>query len=89
MTPASNDLNALSSDLHHLTTLIRVVTNLSIDIVDPDKKQCEQTVKEINQVSDLLWIARDMVEAITANSEAAHKRVLTERREAVAGGGVS
>lgn len=85
MTPASEDLNDLTSDIHHLKTLIGVITNLAIDIVDPDKTQCERTVKEINELSDLLWIARDMVGAIATNGEATHSRVMLERREAKLG----
>jgi hypothetical protein len=81
MTPSSDDLNDLTSDITHLKTLIRLVTDLVIDIIDPGKEQCEQTKKEVSQASDLLWIARDMVEQIASNAEACHQKVLGARKE--------
>ncbi|MBL8578119.1 MAG: hypothetical protein JNK47_12905 [Mesorhizobium sp.] len=74
----SDSHNDLTSDLHHLKTLVRIITGLAIDIVDPDKTQCERTKHEINEVCDLLWIARDMVETIADNSDAVHKKALKE-----------
>lgn len=88
MTPRSDDMNDLEGDIRHLSTLLGIVTSMAIDIVDGSKTQCETTKKEIGTVCDLLWIARDMGEAIAINSEAAHKRVLIEKnalRQEIAG----
>ncbi len=77
MTRPSDDLNDLTSDIAHLSTLIGVITGLAIDIISPDKEQCEQTKQEINEVTDLLWIARDMVEQIVKNGESCHDKALS------------
>jgi hypothetical protein len=46
--PASYDLNDLHSDLTHLSTLIKVITEKALEI------------PEIGDVTGLLWIARDL-----------------------------
>ncbi len=75
MTRPSDDLNDLTSDIAHLSTLIGVITNLAIDIISKDKEQCELTKKEIGEVTDLLWIARDMVKQLVKNGESCHDKV--------------
>lgn len=86
MTRSSDSLDNLTGDLRHLSTLVQQITNLAMDIIAPDKQQCEQTKKEVTVVTDLLWIARDMVEAIAENSDAVHHKVLAERNAARKGG---
>jgi len=71
MIRASESLDDLTSDIRHLQTLICVITNLAIDIDEPSKQQ--------NEVSDLLWIARDMVEQLAENGDAVHLKVLAEQ----------
>jgi hypothetical protein len=75
----SNDMNNLTSDIRHLSTVVGVITSMALDIADPDK--------QLNEICDLLWIARDMVEQLVENGEACHDKVLAETaaaREAVA-----
>lgn len=86
MTRPSESMDDLTGDLRHLSTLIGVITNKAIDIIDPDKQQCEQTKKELGELSDLLWIARDMVEQVADNGEACHRKAIAERNATKNGG---
>lgn len=79
MIRASESLDDLTSDIRHLQTLIGIITNLAIDIDDPSKRQ--------NEISDLLWIARDMVEQLAENGDACHHKVLADKNaERMTGG---
>lgn len=64
MTRPSDNLNDVESDIGHLRTLITVVTGMAIDLENPSSEQ--------NDISNLLWIARDLVDQIDANIAAAH-----------------
>lgn len=82
MTCPSDDLNDLTRDLRHLATLIGMITNMAIDVIEPDKSTADYQ-RDVGAMSDLLWIARDMVEAVADNSDAAHRKVLAERNAAL------
>ncbi len=79
MTHPSDSLDELTADIRHLSTLIGLIPHVAIDIVDADKEQCERTKKEVGEVTDLLWIARDLVEQISENGAACHGKVIAER----------
>lgn len=77
MTRPSADMNDVESDIGHLRTLIAVVTGMAIDLDKPSPEQ--------NDISNLLWIARDLVEQIDANITAAH--IAMNEKIAAANGG--
>jgi hypothetical protein len=52
----------------------------SDDIINPDRT-IEDYRKAVNEVTDLLWIARDMVEQLVENGEACHDEVLAAARK--------
>ncbi|MGB3502275.1 MAG: hypothetical protein WBA44_11665 [Mesorhizobium sp.] len=70
MTPSSDDMNDLTSDLRHLRVLIDVITDMAINIDYPSDQQ--------NEVSDLLWIARDLAAQVEKNGYVCHERILAE-----------
>jgi hypothetical protein len=76
----SDDMNDLTSDIRHLSTLVGVITSMTIDIINPDRT-IEDYRKAVNEVTDLLWIARDMVEQLVENGEACHDEVLAAARK--------
>jgi hypothetical protein len=76
----SDDMNDLTSDIRHLSTLVGVITSMTIDIINPDRT-IEDYRRAVNEVTDLLWIARDMVEQLVENGEACHDKVLAAARK--------
>ncbi len=79
---ADYDMNDLVSDIAHLRTLISVTSDRVLDIVDPNKQQCDATRAGVSEASDLLCIARDMAEALEARSEACHRQMIEEMKTA-------
>lgn len=80
MTHSSDSMDNLTSDIRHLSTLIGAITNTALNDISPALEPREVTERAVNDLCDLLWIARDMVEQITENSEACHAKVIADRR---------
>lgn len=81
MMPASVDFNDLISDVGHLSTLIDVATSRVIDFISPDLNLSKGAMKEINVISNLLWIARDMVEHIDRDLGEYQRGDMPQRRQ--------
>ncbi len=74
----SDSLDDLEGDIRHVSTLIRTTHDVLIETPMPED---ESVAKVMQQVLDLLWIARDMGEQLTATASACHHKVMSERKQ--------
>ena len=87
MTTQRYNLNDLTRDIAHLATLIDVITVTAVDMIDGEKKTADEYAGDIGRMTNLLWIARDMVNTIDRHSDGVHSLIHEEKvavRKAVA-----
>ena len=77
MTGPSDSLDDLEGDIRHLSTLILTIYDVATERPMPEDAGARITMQ---QVLDLLWIARDMAEKMEAAASACHSKVLAERK---------
>jgi hypothetical protein len=78
----TDSMDSLTGDLRNLSELVSTITDLALDIIGPEKTQCEQTREEVSRVVALLWIARDMAEIVAENGETCHRRIIADMKTA-------
>lgn len=78
MSAPSDSLDDLESDIRHVSTLIRTTYDVAIETPMPAD---ESIAAAMQQVHDLLWIARDLSGNLIDAAAACHSRVMTERRK--------
>ncbi|RWO68943.1 MAG: hypothetical protein EOS17_16740 [Mesorhizobium sp.] len=77
MTAPSDDLNDLQSDIRQVETLICVMHDVAIETPMPSD---EGIAKAMQQVHDLLWIARDLAGNLVKAASACHEKVMADGR---------
>jgi ABC-type transporter Mla subunit MlaD len=70
----SDNLNDLEGDIRNLSTLINTIVDVTCE-ADPNRETMQQ-------VQNLLWIARDLGERLIETASACHHKVMDESKAA-------
>ncbi|MER9691960.1 hypothetical protein NKJ16_08480 [Mesorhizobium sp. M0179] len=77
MNAPSDSLDDLESDIRHVATLIRTTYDVAVETPMPENASIAHAMQ---QVQDLLWIARDLSSNLIAAADACHTKALKAGR---------